>query len=69
MTNKEEIQKIINHHEKRDEFVTDADNYVYWWPEGSKGHLAAVHLRVLADELDRRNTEWDKQVNEYFDKQ
>lgn len=69
MSNEAEIQKIIAHHEEREEFVKDVDGYIYWWPDGGNGHLASVHLRILADELDRRNAEWDKQVNEYFDKQ
>lgn len=48
---------------KKEEFFLDVDGYFYWWPDGSpNGHLAAHHLRQLADELDRRNKEWDDVV-------
>jgi len=66
--NEIERQRVIGISEQRGEFVTDVDGYVYWWPDGHEhGHLAACHLRWLADELDRRNEAWHKQTNEYFD--
>lgn len=43
------------------EFVADVDGFVYWWPE-RKGHLTAVQLRWLADELDRRNAKLEQQI-------
>lgn len=63
------MSKVIEILDSRDEFVTDVDGFVYWWPHGSvNGHLAAHHLREIADELDRRNAEWGKQIDEYFNK-
>lgn len=41
------------------DFVTDVDGYVYWWPTAGGGHWAAYALRIIADELDRRNKPWD----------
>ncbi len=62
-------QRVIRVSEERGEFVTDADGYVYWWPEESpNGHLASHHLRWLADELDRRNREWDRQIARDLDR-
>lgn len=43
------------------DFVTFDDGYIYWWPD-VRGGLSAHDLRVVADELDRRNAEWDKEV-------
>ena len=61
-------QRIIAIGDERKEFVTDVDGFIYWWPNGSPhGHLASHHLRWLADELDRRNESWQKQVDDYFE--
>jgi len=62
-TPEEYRERVIKTSDDHGEFVTDVDGFVYWWPEGStKGHLASYHLRWLADELDKRNEEWQKQV-------
>lgn len=50
------------------EFVTGDDGYVCFWPTGNKGAFLAHHLRAIAVELDRRNEVWDKEVDEYFEK-
>jgi hypothetical protein len=66
-TNEEYRQRVIKLSDDRKEFVTDVDGFVYWWPEGApNGHFAAHHLRWLADELDRRNEEWQKNIDDYF---
>lgn len=44
------------------EFGTDVDGYVYWWPTQNGGYFASHQLRALADELDRRNKDWDEIV-------
>lgn len=41
-----------------DEIVLDAE-WVFW-PTENKGHYTAAALRVLADELDRRNEELEE---------
>lgn len=59
----EERARVVSISTQRDEFVTFEDGYCHWWPSGSpNGALSSWHLRVLADELDRRNQRWDKQV-------
>lgn len=51
------------------EFVTFEDGYTYWWPAGSPhGAHSAWDLRILADELDRRNRIWDQKVRKAFEK-
>ena len=58
---------IIAFAEAAGEFITDVDGFVYYWPKNARGgHLAAHHLRALADELDRRNAPWEAQINAYF---
>lgn len=55
--------------EERGEFVTDVDGFVYWWPSAKPehaGHLSPYQLRVLADELDRRNAPWQSIIDAEF---
>lgn len=59
----EERARVVSISTQREEFVTFEDGYCHWWPAGSpNGALSSWHLRVLADELDRRNQRWDKQI-------
>lgn len=59
-------QSAIAMSDERKEFVKDVDGYVYWWPDGSQnGHLSSHHLRWIADELDRRNKEWDDNITDF----
>ena len=64
---KEYAQKIIDATDSRDEFVTDVDGFVYWWPQNGNGHLSAEQLRILADELDKRNKHWQQVIDNYFE--
>lgn len=64
----EELKRVIATSAEREEFVTFSDGYVHFWPSGSPhGALSAWHLRVLADELDRRNHAWDAHVRKAFE--
>lgn len=68
-TNEEDRQRCLAISEERGDFVTGEDGYVVYWPDlrsRSLGALAAHHLRWLADELDRRNAEWDAVVQAEF---
>jgi len=66
-TNEDYRQRVIRTSDERKEFVMDVDGFIYWWPDGStRGHMASYHLRWIADEMDRRNADWQKQVDEYF---
>lgn len=60
---KEIVKKATN----KGDFVTGDDGFVVFWPEGQRGAFEAWHLRAIADELDRRNEKWLKQMNEYFE--
>lgn len=65
-TNEEYKQKFIQLVEDKNDFITDVDGFVYWLPSKSGEYFASHHLRWLADELDRRNEKWQKQINDYF---
>jgi hypothetical protein len=59
----EERKRVVSLSAERNEFVTFSDGFVHYWPAGSpNGALSSWHLRVLADELDRRNRAWDARV-------
>ena len=63
----EYAQKIIKAADSRSEFVTDVDGFVYWYPLRDNGNLSAAQLRVLADELDKRNKRWQQDIDNYFE--
>ena len=68
MTDYIERERIVGLAESRGEFVTDVDGFVYYWPDGScSGHLSSYHLRLLADELDKRNESMNQQIQQYFE--
>lgn len=58
-----DAQKVIATAERRRDFVKLEDGYVYYWPCMS-GAFSAWILRVIADELDRLNADWNKMVQE-----
>lgn len=60
-------QVVIRMADDRQEFVKDVDGFVYWRPACEHGgHLAGYQLRILADELDRRNKAWEEEIDRYF---
>lgn len=61
------MSKIIEMAESLDEFIMLEDGFVYYWPVASKGAISAQDLRIIAAELDRRNSAWEKDIEEYFD--
>jgi hypothetical protein len=61
-----ENKRIIAMMDERNEFGPLEDGYIYYWPSPNMGALGPHTLRVIADELDRRNAEWDAEVQRYF---
>lgn len=59
--------EIIRKSEANGDFVTGDDGFVVFWPEGQCGGFEAWHLRVIADELDRRNASWQAEISSFFD--
>jgi len=62
-------QKIISKIEEHGDFITMDDGFVHYYPENSRGSLCEESLRVIADELERRNKTWNENIQEYFSKQ
>lgn len=60
-------ERIIRLACEKEEFVTEVDGFVYYWPSREWGGAYSSHvLRILADELDRRNEAWSAEIDEYF---
>ena len=57
-----ENRRVIAMLDARNEFGPLEDGYIYYFPSPNMGALASYQLRLIADELDRRNAEWDKHV-------
>ena len=60
-----ERTRIISILDERQELFSDVDGFVHWWPANG-GCISAWQLRVIADELDRRNVGIEKDIAEYF---
>jgi len=60
-------QRVLRMSRERGDFVSGDDGYWVWWPTGrSVGAVTAIELRVLAEELDRLNADWDKEIDAFF---
>jgi hypothetical protein len=64
MTEAEE--KFIARVDARDEFALDVDGFWYYWPKRNGGSISTWMLRAIADELDRRNEPWQREIDAYF---
>ena len=58
-------KQVIATCEARKEFEVDIDGFTKWWP-ANRGFLTASDLRTIADELDARNAEWQRTIDEEF---
>lgn len=61
------LQRTKDYREKfikacESDLIKDVDGFVKFWPQKA-GCLEAHHLRMLADELDKRNADWQKQID------
>lgn len=59
--------KLLRYAKTTREIMPLDDGFYYWWPESYRGAYAAYQLRWIADELDRLNEPYKKQINEYFE--
>jgi hypothetical protein len=63
-------QRLIKLIDARREFAASEDGFVRYWPrDGFGGCLTENDLRIIADELARRNAPLTKDINKYFDQQ
>ncbi len=56
--------KLINKVDEHKDIVMGDDGYYVFWPIRNHGALLANDLRIIADELDKRNEDWDNIVND-----
>lgn len=56
-----EDERIIKMADERGDFLALEDGYIYFDPT-VRGAMGSHTLRLMADELDRRNAEWDAKV-------
>ncbi|MAT51434.1 MAG: hypothetical protein CMK32_09660 [Porticoccaceae bacterium] len=56
--------RIIEMCDKYDEIGPLDDGYQHFWIK-DRGAMSAADLRVIADELDRRNKAWDDQITAF----
>ena len=59
--------KIIRIIDERNEFVRDVDGFLYYFPTVGGGHFSSDILRIIADELDKRNKPWQDQIEKDFE--
>jgi len=64
----QEAQKIIQRVDEAGDIFPLEDGFYYYGSSGG-GALSSWNLRVIADELDKRNKDWDDQLNEHFEKE
>jgi hypothetical protein len=54
---------VVYHNKKElGTFVQYEDGYFNFLPKALPGYWSSYALRVIADELDRLNTEWDQYI-------
>ena len=60
---KEHREKVIASCDENNEIGPMEDGFQYFWGKKQYGAMSAADLRVIADELDRRNKGWEEQIN------
>ena len=58
---KESVIEAINY-----ALVQDVDGLYYF--DTGHGYFADYHLRIIADELEKRNKDWNDTINTYLEK-
>lgn len=46
------------------QLIQEVDGFYYYFPENG-GFITSHGLRIIADELDRRNKDWDDEITKY----
>lgn len=59
------MKSLIKLIEEAGDFIIGDDGFVIFWPS-DRGAFTAHNLREIADELDKRNKEWEEQLQAYF---
>ena len=59
-------ERVLHLANEREEFLPLEDGYCYWFPSAGNGGLSSADLRILAEELDRQNEQWNQGIEDYF---
>lgn len=66
MNKKEEYEKrILEAVYKNYDICVMDDGFYYYW--GKDGALSSLDLRIIADELDKKNEKWKQSIKDYFE--
>ncbi len=65
MTNEKLLSKCYEHKS----IIADESGFYVFWPSASDGAYTADNLRVIADEIDRQNAPYIKELDDYFMKE
>ena len=60
------VKRILERANTEGDIVRGDDGFYVYWPRRA-GALPAYQLRALADELDRLNEPYEKELNKYFE--
>ena len=60
------MKSVVELAEERKEFIQLEDGFWYWWPS-VKGAVPSHQLLAIAEELDRRNAPWEREIEKYFE--
>ena len=60
---REHRERLIANCDKYNEIGPLDDGFHYFWIK-DRGAMSAADLRVIADELDRRNKDWQEQIEQ-----
>jgi hypothetical protein len=61
----EHYQKVISNCHEDNLIGPLEDGYQYFWT--NRGALSARDLRIIAEELDRLNKDWDTKTRQFFE--
>lgn len=61
----ERAAKLISKCDEHRDFISGDDGYIVYWPAMRHGALGSWGLRVIAQELDQRNKEWDERSQQF----
>jgi len=59
-------ERLIRKMDEAKEIDYLEDGFLYYFPVGHSGAMTAHDLRVIADELDRRNKPWEDQIEKDY---
>ena len=60
-----DLEELFNVLDK--DIICNVDGYYVYWPESSRGYLDDYHLMLIAAVLNKKNRDWDDDIESYFE--